>query len=437
MTKYFISIVSFFFFTISVYTQELARRASFEAKISWPDNKTPGVKIQKVTINTPLAKAGFIENDIIIRVNNRLIKNSEDWGAILYAIKSGQETIIEVKRGEFFIKKNVQLNPLPKENNEGVNTLYEDIVTDYGIKQRVIITKPKEKTKLPAIFLVQGLSCSSVEKYSDRSNNWIKLIKDLAEKSNMVFVRIEKPGVGDSEGDCGATDFITELNGYESAVKMLKSKPYIDTTKVVVYGNSMGSAIAPYLANKYNLAGVISDGTFFKSWYEHMLEIERRILEIEGKSQKEIYDLMNMVYIPLYYKMLIEKKSYQKILEENPLYTKYHRQGLQHMYGRPMKYYHQLQDFNFAAEWEKIKVPVRIRWGTNDWIMSETDNDMIIEVLKKSGNQDYKLYKYTDLDHWSTIHKDYSSSYNFKPGEWNDNISKQIIDWVWEIIDRK
>ncbi|MGB3464697.1 MAG: alpha/beta hydrolase, partial [Cyclobacteriaceae bacterium] len=354
--------------------------------------------------------------------------------AITYGIRADKPTQFEIKRGQDSFKKEVQLNPLPKEKHENIDTFYETVTSDYGIKQRAIITKPKGKKKLPAIILIQGLSCSTVEEYSGRSNNWVKLIKDLAEKSNMVFMRIEKPGVGDSEGDCGKTDFLTELNGYESAVEVLKSKPYVDASKIIVYGNSMGSALAPYLANKFNLAGVISDGTFYKSWYEHMLEIERRILQIEEKNEEEIYDLMNEVYIPLYYEMLIKKRSFENILEDNPTCKKYHRQGLNHMYGRPMEYYHQVQDFNFAKNWEEVKVPVRVRWGTNDWIMTENDNDMIMEVLDESGHKDHKLYKYEKLDHWSTIHPDYSSSFNFKPGKWEDKISQQIINWAWEIV---
>jgi pimeloyl-ACP methyl ester carboxylesterase len=432
-----LSFLFILFFNFSVKGQELSRRATFDAKISWPSNNKPGAKIESVSANSPLEKAGFQANDIIIKINDRNVINQEDWSAILNSLKSHKKTSIQVKRNQKLIIKNVALNPLMLENNEGVKTVYESITSDYGITQRSIITIPKNsKTKkFPAIILIQGLSCSSVEKYSGRSNNWVRLIQDLVEKSNMVLYRIEKPGVGDSEGDCGEVDFLTELNGYETAVKHLKSKPYVDSDKIIVYGNSMGSALAPYLANKFDLAGVISDGTFFKSWYEHMLEIERRILEIEGKSQEEIYNLMNTVYIPLYYEMLIKKRNFSDILDDNPNYKKYHRQGLYHMYGRSMKYYHQVQDFNFAKHWEAVKVPVRIRWGTNDWIMTENDNDMIISVLKNAGNANHKLFKYQDLDHWSTLHPNHSNSFNFKPGKWEDKISQQIIDWAWEILN--
>jgi len=416
------------------FGQELSRRATFEATISWPDNKIPGATIKEITPKSPFDKAGIKALDVIISVNGRKVINQEDWSAITYAIRADKPTHFEIKREQNYFAKDIKLNSLPKENHNNIDTYYETLTSDYGIKQRAIITKPKGNKKFPAIILIQGLSCSTIEQYSSRSNNWSKLIKDLVEKSNMVLMRIDKPGVGDSEGDCGKTDFLTELNGYETAVKLLKTKPYVDTSKIIIYGNSMGSALAPYLANKFDLAGLISDGTFYKSWYEHMLEIERRILQIEGKEEAEIYSLMNEVFIPLYYEMLIKKRSFEDILKDNPTYKKYHRQGLNHMYGRSMKYYHQVQDFNFAKNWEDVKVPLRVRWGTNDWIMTENDNDMIMAILDANKHKNHKFYKYKGLDHWSTIHPDYSSSFNFKPGKWEDKISQQIIDWSWEII---
>ena len=316
----FFLILCSFFATVGI-TQDLSRRADFEAKIAWPDNLVPGAKIVQLEQNTPLAKAGLKVNDVILAVNGREIFDQEDWSAILYGIRANQSTQIIVKRAQERIRVAVNLKPYALEEYENVELFYESVSNDYGQLLRTIISKPIGDDIRPAILLLQGLSCSSIEQYSGRSNNWIKLIQDLVTKSDMVVMRIEKPGVGDSEGDCGTVDFKTELSGYEAAIKALKNKPYVDTSKIIVYGNSMGSALAPYIANKYKLAGVISDGTFFKSWYEHMLEIERRILEIEGKDQAAIYKLMNEVYIPLYHQMLIEKKNFAAILTENHVWA--------------------------------------------------------------------------------------------------------------------
>lgn len=427
------------FFTLLIvvflgHPQELGRRASWQAQISWPDNQTLGAIIQSIEDGSPLSKAGLKTGDRIIQVNNRKILNSEDWSHATYSIRAGEFTSIHIKRGSNWLLKEVRLNPLEKESHEGLTTYYESIISDYGVRQRTIITTPNPKQRLPAIFLIQGLSCSTIEKYSGRSNNWVKMIETLVEQSGMVVMRVDKPGVGDSEGDCGCTDFKTELNGYESALKELKTKDYVDTTKIVIYGASMGSSLAPWMANRHNLAGVISDGTFFKTWFEHMLEIERRIRQMSGDDESTIIKKMNEAYIPLYHGMMIQKKSYREVIEEYPAIKDYNYHRPEHMYGRPMSYYQQLQNFDLAGEWERLKVPVRILYGSNDWIMSEFDNHMIMKVLDKAGHQDHELYIYPGLDHWNTIHETPDDSFNGKPGKWDPELPQLVIGWAKEMV---
>jgi pimeloyl-ACP methyl ester carboxylesterase len=427
-------LVSFILLINISNAQLLKRRATWQAKISSPKNNEPGAKIISIEKNSPIEKIGLLPNDLILKVDNILIKNDETWTEITYGIRSSKPITIQALRDTELIEFNLKLNPIPKETHKDLDTYYEEVTSVYGITQRIIITKPKKTGKQPAIVLIGGLSCSSIEVYPGRSSNWAKVIQGLVEKTNMVVMRIEKPGVGDSEGDCSKSDFLTDLAGYRAAIKLLKSKPYIDTSKIVVYGSSMGSALAPLLANEFNFAGVISDGTFFKTWFEHMLEIERRIRQMSGDSETEIVEKMNNYYIPLYYGMLIQKKTYQEVVDEYPALKKYNYHSAQHMYGRPVEYYQQLQDLNLASEWGKIKAPVRIMRGTNDWIMSSFDNKMIIDVLKKNDHKDYVLYEYQGLDHWNTIHKTAKDSFEGKPGKWEDNISMQIVNWARELV---
>ena len=436
MNKTCFSILIGLFITIGTSAQikELGRRSSWEAKIDAPKH-APGAKIKSITPDSPLDKAGFLANDIILEVNGTLVKDANIWGNLSYNLRGREKTHIKALRGAQAIERDVQFNALQKEQHNNLDTYYEEITSKYGITQRVIITKPKKSGKQPTIVLIGGLSCSSIETHADRNvSNWVKTIKDLVEKSNMVVMRIEKPGVGDSNGDCSQADFLTDLEGYRSAIAHLKSKSYVDTSKIIVYGSSMGSALAPLLANEFNLAGVISDGTFFKTWYEHMLEIERRILGFKGNTESEIVEKMNAYYIPLYYGMLIEKKTYQQVIDAYPALSSYNYHDPEHMYGRPMKYYQQLQEFDLAGEWEKLQVPVRILRGTNDWIMSSFDNDMIINVLDKSGHEDHLLYEYPGLDHWNTIHQNPKDSFEGKPGTWDPGTINLIIEWAQKMV---
>lgn len=418
----------------SSQSQYLTRRSSWEAKISSPKAGVPGAQIVEITKNSPLAKAGFIPNDIIIEVDGVLLKDEEVWSDVSYGLRASVDIKIKALRDTQIVEANVRFNPLGRETHEGIDTIYEEVTSTYGITQRTIITKPKKSGKQPAIVLIGGLSCSSIETYKGRrGNNWGQTIKDLVEKSGMVVMRIEKPGVGDSEGDCSTSDFLMDLEGYRAAIKNLKSKPYVDTSRIIVYGSSMGSALAPLLANEFELAGVISDGTFFKTWYEHMLEIERRILQFQDNTESQIVEKMNNFYIPLYHGMLIKKKTYQEVVNEYPALAEFNYHSAAHMYGRPVQYYQQLQDFDLAGEWEKLKVPVRILRGTHDWIMSSFDNKMIIEVLKRNGHQDHLLHEYPGLDHWNTIHESPKNSFEGKEGKWDEGTINLIVGWAQEM----
>ncbi len=425
------------FTVFDLSAQILGRRSSWEASIKSPDGVRPGATITSINSNSPLQKAGFLPNDVILAIDDVPILDNQVWSEVSYGLRGNRATKVRAVRNGKIVEAMVQFNPLEKETHKGLDTFYEEITSSYGITQRIIITKPKKQGRQPTVVLIGGLSCSSIETYPGRKGNWVQTIKDLVEKSDMVVMRIEKPGVGDSEGDCGQSDFLTDLEGYRTAIQALKSKPYVDASRIVVYGSSMGSALAPLLANEFNLAGVISDGTFFKTWFEHMLEIERRILQFKGNTESQIVEKLNKYYFPLYYGMLIEKKTYQEVVDAYPALSDYNYHSAAHMYGRPVAYYQQLQDFDLAGQWEKLKVPVRILRGTNDWIMSTFDNKMIIEVLEWNGHQDHILHEYPGLDHWNTIHENPKNSFEGKPGKWDEGTVNIIIEWAREMVGLK
>lgn len=418
--------------TLQAKPDNLARRASWEARTSPAD--PVGRTITELLDNTPLSVAGLREGDTIISINGRLILETDDWDDMTDALVSGEPMAIRYRRGTAVVNAEAIFNDAKKETYDNHLVEYGSIHNDYGFRQRTLLTLPAgQNGRLPAVFFVQGLSCSSVEVLPDSTSNYKRMINMLISNLNMVVMRVEKPGVGDSEGSCAESDFFTELHGYELALKRLIADPRVDKDRVIVYGNSMGSAIAPYLANKYQLNGVISDGTFFRTWFEHMLEIERRIQQMQGKSETDINSVMNSVYIPLYYQMLIKKRSYGDIVTDSPLYKPFNYHGRRHMYGRPMAYYHQLQDFDFAGEWSKVRSPVRIRYGENDWIMSKSDNEMIVDLLSQNGNQNVSLMIYPKLDHWSTLHNSRSDSFNGQQGQWEDRIALLLVDWANEL----
>ena len=56
----------------------------------------------------------------------------------------------------------------------------------------------------------------------------------------------------------------------------------------------------------------------------------------------------------------------------------------EHLYGRPVAFYQQLQQLNLEREWSQVRVPVLAMHSEYDWIMSRDDHERIVALV--NGN---------------------------------------------------
>jgi len=185
----------------------------------------------------------------------------------------------------------------PRETYPGADVLYDSITTPDGKRLRTILTKPRDaKGKVPVIFVAGWLSCDSVEAPAATKDESGLVFRGLAQLPEFALFRMDKQGVGDSEGVCAKTDFESELAGYRAAFRELKNYDFLDTRKIYMLGISNGGGFAPLVpesdAEQAQVRGYISVGGWVKTWFEHMLEIERRRFALMGKSPGESNDRM-------------------------------------------------------------------------------------------------------------------------------------------------
>ncbi len=77
-----------------------------------------------------------------------------------------------------------------------------------------------------------------------------------------VTMRVEKSGVGDSEGPpCASIGFKEEFEGYKAAFQALRSHPAVEKDRIYLLGISLGGVFAPLLAAETRVAGIIVYGT--------------------------------------------------------------------------------------------------------------------------------------------------------------------------------
>src|SRR5213080_12064 len=134
----------------------------------------------------------------------------------------------------------------PRESYPNIDVIYDSVTAPDGKRLRTIITKPHNaKGKLPVIFVAGWLSCDSVEAAAGTKDESGLVFRGLAKLPEFALFRMDKQGVGDSEGVCAETDFDAELAGYRAAFRALKNYDFIDAKRIYMRGISNGGGFAP------------------------------------------------------------------------------------------------------------------------------------------------------------------------------------------------
>lgn len=251
-----------------------------------------------------------------------------------------------------------------------------------GLPQRVIVTTPAQARGPRATVFVAGwLSCDPIQMPNGPGNDgFLRLVRAVIERSGMTVVRVEKPGVGGSAGDCAETDFDTELAGYRTAFEAMRSIPPVDTTRIVILGLSNGGGFAPLVAGAHAVRGFVSVSGWARTWAEHMLDLERRRLLLAGTPPEEVTAQMRR-WLPFYDAYLDRGRTPRQIEAEIPALRGLWYDEPDHQYGRPARYYQQLQALDLATAWSRVRVPVLVVHGSLDWIMSDEDVAPIAAAL--------------------------------------------------------
>jgi pimeloyl-ACP methyl ester carboxylesterase len=326
----------------------------------------------------------------------------------------------------------------PRESYPNVDVIYDSVTAPDGKRLRAIVTKPKDaKQKLPVIFVAGWLSCDSVEAPADTKDATGLIFRDLAQSRERCLFRIDKQGVGDSEGNCAENDFESELAGYRAAFRALKNYNYIDANRVYMLGISNGGGFAPLIpesdAEQAQVRGYVSVGGWVKTWFEHMLEIERRRFALMGKSPGEVTQRMKGA-ATLSYDWLIEGRSVPDIVKERPELAELWPEGKDyaHLYGRPLKFYEDLQKLNLAAAWSQVKVPSLILHGQYDWIMSREDSQLMAQYVNANTPGAARFVEVPEMGHTGQHYLSMADAFADKAAPFDPKVIKLLTDWFKE-----
>jgi dienelactone hydrolase len=139
---------------------------------------------------------------------------------------------------------------------------YGSVTAMPGVRLRTIVSIPATAggKRFPAVMLLQGGGCGSIDSPFSLVGQ-PGLIHAIGSKG-FVTMRVDKSGVGDSEGPpCDSIGYTEELAGYQAALRALIEHPSVDPQQIYLVGISLGGIFAPILAAETKVAGISVWGT--------------------------------------------------------------------------------------------------------------------------------------------------------------------------------
>ncbi|HEY2629612.1 MAG TPA: alpha/beta fold hydrolase [Usitatibacter sp.] len=325
----------------------------------------------------------------------------------------------------------VRKGALPEESVEGVEIRYGEVRTEKGYRVRTYTSRPRGATgRLPVAVFIPWLSCDRVENPRNHKDGWSSMLRLVMRDAGMQVVRIEKPGVGDSEGPgCADTDLEDDMAAFRAGVRAALADPGADPTRLYLIGGSVGGALAPILAREFKPRAIAVSGGFTRTWLEHMLDIERRRLVFSGSTPSQVNAAMR-AFAGFYDETLNRGQTPVSAIAAHPEWKDLWYDEPTRQYGRSMRYYQQLQALDVEGAWREVAVPTLVIWGEYDWIMGRDEPERAVAILRA---RDPSLVTYIvrpGMNHHFFVYGDAKQAFDEKGGRFDEGAAKALSDWL-------
>lgn len=332
--------------------------------------------------------AGIQPGDTLLELDGKQIAASASFAQEIGHHLAGDSVQIVFRRAGQRMEKTVILKPRPFETSPNATILYRSI-TAGGFRRRTIITHPQSPGRHPAVLLVGGLGCYSLDGTLNESRGYGPILSALV-KEEFVTMRVEKTGEGDSEGPACSDPKATaelEASGYAAALDALRSYDFVDPKEIFVFAHSLGPLLASLALPGKNIRGVIAAETIGRSWFEYTQENLRRQSTLVGEPLDQVdADVRAHVHCAYHFYLLHESsddvaklgKTCKGMIASNA--------------GMSDAYMQQIGDINLAKQWKQIEAPVLVIYGTSDPATSADEGQYLAGIINSfhPGNATYR-----------------------------------------------
>ena len=347
-----------------------------------------GIYIQSILPESSAEEIGLQAEDVILMINDFDVASLEDLKTSLQPLREGDNIKMGIWRSGSKKLLKGTLKGKPKESSPHGEIIYDEVAFEDGYL-RALVNKPKsEKEKLPAILLIPGYPCASVDGLPEW-HPYKQLVEAFAERGYVVM-RIEKTGLGDCMDTpfCDEIEIDVEAAGFAAGYAHLKTYDFVDTSNIFIMGHSLGGLEAPILAAnpEINPKGVMVYGTVLSSWGEYLAKMFRFQMVRLGQDYVEM-EANQRHFMPILYEMYHNGTPPGDVAATESVYDTLLRREFQWdggnmIFGRDYTFWKSVHDLDLAKLWSQTDSYVLAMYGEADIeAISPAEHEEIIRLV--------------------------------------------------------
>jgi pimeloyl-ACP methyl ester carboxylesterase len=355
----------------------------------------PGARVLRTIPGSPAGIAGLQTGDVVVRLGKDTIGTAADMLNAVRDVVAGTRTAVTFVRNGSVRRATIIASERPRETAADFDIVYT-AVGGPADRRRVLVTHPRDGARHQTVLLVGGIGCYSIDQAAG-VNTYRDLMYHFARRG-YTTVRVEKAGVGDSEGrPCLSTDFATELAGYRAALDAARTYPWVDAQRIYLFGHSIGGIEAPLLAGESDalphVRGVIVLSTVGIGWYEYELANLRRQLEMQRLPPDSVERDMSLKVV-CGFRFLMERQARADLLRRWPDCAPFVT------YPASDAYMQQVASQVPALAWRDVTGGVLVLWGGSDFVTSRAEHVELTAAINAQHPGAATFVEIPELDHY-------------------------------------